>query len=260
MEERLQKVLARAGVASRRAAEQLVQAGRVTVNGQVVGTVGAKIDPARDVLVVDGRRVATGGPRVYYLVHKPVGYLSTAHDERGRPTVVDLVRTERRLYPVGRLDADSEGLLLLTDDGALAQRLTHPSYGVEKEYHVLVGGEPAPEALARLRQGIELEEGLTAPARVRVLARESGWTWLSVVLRQGWKRQVRRMLRAVGHPVERLIRVRIGGLRLGDLPPGRSRRLTAAEAALAERTSGEGSGARADGGRGHRNRRAGGRR
>ena len=255
MAERLQKVLAHAGVASRRAAEELIQGGRVTVNGEVVRTLGARVDPTRDHLAVDGRRVAAEKDHAYYLLHKPVGYVSTARDERGRPTVVDLVRTRRRLYPVGRLDVDSEGLLLLTDDGSLAERLTHPRYGVEKEYHVLVRGEPTPDSLGRLRQGIELEEGRTAPAGVRVLEQAEGYTWLSVVLRQGWKRQVRRMLMAIGHPVQRLIRVRIGALHLGDLPPARGRWLPEAEAALALRNSPPESGARLHDTGGHRDRR-----
>jgi 23S rRNA pseudouridine2605 synthase len=243
MKQRLQKVLAQAGVASRRAADQLVQAGRVTVNGAVVSEPGSQVDPERDVLAVDGRQVAVAPERAYYLVYKPIGYVSTAHDERGRPAVVDLVARDRRVYPVGRLDADSEGLVLLTDDGALAHRVTHPRYGVEKEYHVMVRGEPTRTALERLRAGVRLEEGRTAPAEVRVLRREPGWTWLSVVLRQGWKRQVRRMLAAVGHPVERLIRVRIGGLEVGGLRPGEARPLTAAEAGRALEQGGRSGGA-----------------
>lgn len=235
MAERLQKVLAQAGVASRRAAERLIEAGRVTVNGEVVRTLGTRVDPERERLAVDGRVVTVAPERAYWALHKPVGYVSTAHDERGRPTVLDLVPGQARLYPVGRLDADSEGLLLVTNDGALAQRLTHPRYGVEKEYHARVRGEPSETALAKLRAGVDLPEGRTAPAEVDVLRREDGATWVRVVLRQGWKRQVRRMWAAVGHPVERLVRVRIGDLWLSDLPPGQARRLTPAAAARAWR-------------------------
>ncbi|HWP28755.1 MAG TPA: pseudouridine synthase [Chloroflexota bacterium] len=260
MDERLQKVLAEAGVASRRAAERLIAEGRVAVNGVVVRTLGARVDPGRDVVTVDGRRVTVPSQKVYYVVHKPAGVVSTARDERGRPTVLDLVPADRRLFPVGRLDADSEGLLLLTDDGALAYRLTHPRYGVEKEYHVLVRGRPTPAALERLRTGIELEEGRTAPAQVGVLRRAGGHTWLRIVLRQGWKRQIRRMLAAVGYPVERLVRVRIGGLELDDLPPGAARRLTAAEAARALEGVDGPEAVEQDGSQGHRHRRPSGRR
>ena len=237
MPERLQKVLAHAGVASRRAAERLVEQGRVSVNGQVVQTLGVRVDAERDRLAVDGTLV-TASPRSYLLLHKPVGYVSTARDERGRRTVLDLLPAHRRLYPVGRLDADSEGLLLLTDDGDLAQRLTHPRYGVPKEYRALVRGLPDGGALAWLRQGVALDEGTTAPARVSIVAREGGHTWLSIELRQGWKRQVRRMLAAVGHPVERLVRIRVGSLVLGMLPPGGWRPLTDEELARLRRETG----------------------
>ena len=228
--ERLQKALARAGVASRRAAEQLIREGRVAVNGQVVRELGTRVDPARDRVTVDGQPLAPPAARHYVLLNKPRGYVSTARDEWGRPTVLDLVPREGRLYPVGRLDADSEGLLLLTDDGDFALRLTHPRYKVPKEYHVLVPAPVPAEALVRLRAGVELAEGRTAPAEVAVLRHEPPGTWLRVVLRQGWKRQVRRMLAAVGLPVARLVRVRVGGLTLGDLPPGAWRALSPAEA------------------------------
>src|SRR5919199_129269 len=170
MEQRLQKVLAHGGVASRRAAERLITEGRVTVNGAAVRALGARVDPERDRVAVDGRPVAQAGEHVYLMLHKPAGVVSTAADERGRPTVLSLVRADRRIYPVGRLDADSEGLLLLTDDGELALRLTHPRYGVAKEYHALVRGVPDRGALAQLRRGLDLEDGRTAPARVDLLA------------------------------------------------------------------------------------------
>ena len=236
MAERIQKVLARAGVASRRAAEQMIRAGRVSVNGQVVEVPGTPVDPEHDVLAVDGRTVAEPGRRRYFLLNKPRGYVSTAHDERGRPTVVDLVPGGGRLYPVGRLDADSEGLLLLTDDGDLAYALTHPRFEVPKEYHVLVPGPLSADDLERLRKGVELEEGRTAPAVVEVLSQQPGQTWLCLVIRQGWKRQVRRMLAAIGQPVQRLIRVGLGGLSLDSLPVGAVRRLSPADVELARET------------------------
>jgi 23S rRNA pseudouridine2605 synthase len=236
---RLAKYLAHAGVASRRAAEQLVFAGRVTVGGEVVR------DPARDVgegdeVAVDGRPVALERRHVVYALNKPAGYVSTAKDPQGRPTVVSLIHSRERLYPVGRLDADTTGLLLLTNDGELAHRLTHPSFEVPRVYRAQVRRPPVREpALRRLREGVELEDGKTAPALVRRLAPDR----VEIVLHEGRKRQVRRMLDAVGHPVLRLERVAFGPLRLGDLPLGRHRLLKPAEvaqlrAAAARRPSG----------------------
>ena len=225
---RLAKHLAHAGVASRRAAEQLVFDGRVTVDGQVV------TDPARDVegrerIEVDGERVgAAPKVRAVYALHKPHGVVSTASDTHGRPTVVDLVRApgSRRLYPVGRLDADSTGLILLTDDGDLAHRLTHPRFEVPKTYRITVGGGPVRDGvLRRLREGVRLDDGMTAPADVRRLAARE----LELTIREGRKRQVRRMCEAVGHPVRELRRIRFGPLALGALKEGASRRLTPAE-------------------------------
>jgi 23S rRNA pseudouridine2605 synthase len=223
---RLAKYLAHAGVASRRASEQLVFAGRVSVGGEVVR------DPARDVdgslpVAVDGRPVrVSDGQRAVYAVHKPRGVVSTAHDPQGRPTVVSLVPSSRRLYPVGRLDADTTGLILLTDDGALAHRLTHPSFEVPRTYHAKVRRAPVrDEALRALREGVELEDGRTAPARARRLGPDR----VEITIHEGRKRQVRRMLDAVGHPVIALERVRFGPLWLGRLEEGRYRRLTAAE-------------------------------
>jgi 23S rRNA pseudouridine2605 synthase len=221
---RLVKFLAHAGVASRRAAERLVADGRVTVGGDVV------TDPARDVdeasgVAVDGRAVAPE-PLEVHVLNKPSGVVSTSSDTHGRPTVVSLVASERRLYPVGRLDADTTGLILLTNDGELADLLTHPRYGVEKVYRARVEpprvGEPA---LRALREGIELEDGRTAPAEAR--APEPGV--LEIVLREGRKRQVRRMCEAVGHRVVGLERIAFGPLRLRDLEPGESRPLSPAE-------------------------------
>ena len=223
---RLAKYLAHAGVASRRAAEEIVRAGRVTVDGEVV------TDPARDVgdtnrVQVDGRGLRGAEGRVVYALNKPVGVVSTAKDTHGRTTVVSLVRGERaRLYPVGRLDADSSGLILLTNDGELANQLTHPRYEVPKTYIVQVSGGFVPEsALRRLREGIQLEEGKTAPARVRQV--DPGV--LEVTIHEGRKRQVRRMVEAINRRVIELRRIRFGPLGLGDLPPGKARKLTPAE-------------------------------
>jgi pseudouridine synthase len=187
------------------------------------------VDPQHDRVEVDGRLITLPRRHTYLLLNKPPGYLSTAHDPHGRPTVMDLIPSGRRLYPVGRLDMDSEGLLLLTDDGDLAQRLTHPRYEHDREYHVWVDGRPAKRSLQRLREGIELEDGRTWPAEVTVQRRERGGTWLRVVIHEGRKRQLRRMCDAVGHPVRRLIRVAMGPLALGDLPQGQHRALTRRE-------------------------------
>jgi len=230
--ERLQKVMARAGIGSRRSCEELIRQGRVQVNGQIVTAMGARVDPLRDEIVVDGRALADAAPSIYLLLHKPTGYLSTTDDPHGRPTVMDLLSISQRIYPVGRLDMDSEGLLLLTNDGPLTQRLTHPRYQHEREYRVLVQGKPRRQALRTLRQGVELEDGKTSSARVHFIESESapqGMTWLRIILREGRKRQVRRMCAAVGHPAQRLIRVRMGPLHLDDLKLGESRRLTRQE-------------------------------
>jgi 23S rRNA pseudouridine2605 synthase len=223
---RLAKYLAHAGVASRRAAEDIVRAGRVTVGGETV------TDPARDVdetsrVAVDGRGLRGAEERTVYMVNKPRGVVSTAKDTHGRSTVVSLIRGERaRLYPVGRLDADTTGLILLTNDGELANTLTHPRFQVPKTYIVEVTGGFVPEArLRQLREGIELEDGKTAPAQVRQV--DPGV--LQITIREGKKRQVRRMIEAVGRRVISLRRVRFGPLGLGDLAPGKSRKLTPAE-------------------------------
>ena len=222
---RLAKYLASAGVASRRASEDVVRAGRVTVAGSMV------TDPARDVepgdaVAVDGRPVAPVHERVVYALNKPAGVVSTARDPQGRPTVVTLVPQTERLYPVGRLDIDTTGLILLTNEGDLAHRLTHPSFEVEKTYRAVVGGPPIRDgALRALRDGIELDDGRTAPARVRRVAADT----IEIMIHEGRKRQVKRMCEAVGHPVKRLERVAFGPLQLGDLPRGRWRRLSSDE-------------------------------
>jgi 23S rRNA pseudouridine2605 synthase len=221
---RLAKHLAHAGVASRRASEALVAEGRVSVDGRVV------TDPARDVtgeeaIAVDGEAVRAPGARVVYALHKPAGVVSTAADTHGRRTVVDLVPSGQRLYPVGRLDADTTGLILLTNDGDLAYALTHPRFEVPRTYRARVEGRPGERALRALRAGVELDDGRTAPAQVRLV----GTHELELTIHEGRKRQVRRMCEAVGHRVVELRRVAFGPLRLGDLGAGRHRRLTAAE-------------------------------
>ncbi len=233
---RLARYLAHAGVASRRASEKLIADGRVRVGGAVV------TDPAHDVgdgsgIEVDGRPVSPE-PREVWVVNKPTGVVSTASDTHGRPIVTDLADSERRLYPVGRLDADTTGLMLLTNDGELANRLTHPRYGVPRVYRARVAPAPVAEAaLRRLREGVELDDGRTSPARVRQM--EDGL--LELTLGEGRKRQVRRMCEAVGHPVETLERVAFGPLRLGDLAPGQARRLSAAEVERLRKTAESGS-------------------
>jgi 23S rRNA pseudouridine2605 synthase len=219
---RLAKYLAASGVASRRASEQIVHAGRVTVNGATV------TDPARDVgaedtVLLDGKTIEPPAERVVYVVNKPAGVVSTARDPQGRPTVVSLVDKPVRLYPVGRLDADTTGLILLTNDGELAHRLTHPSFEVEKSYRALVANAPVGRvAVGMLRAGVELKDGPSVPAKVRILAPDT----LEITIHEGRKRQVRRMCQAVGHPVSSLTRIRFGPLELGDLRPGAFRRLS----------------------------------
>jgi 23S rRNA pseudouridine2605 synthase len=222
---RLAKYLATAGVASRRASDAIVRSGRVTVDGQTI------TDPAHDVsdesaVALDGRRVSTARDRVVYALNKPAGVVSTARDPQGRPTVVTMVPQTERLYPVGRLDIDTTGLILLTNDGELANRLTHPRFEVDKTYRAVVANPPVRDAaLRRLRAGIELEDGRTSPARVRRVRPDT----LEITIHEGRKRQLRRMCEAVGHPVRRLERIRFGPLELGSLGPGESRRLSAAE-------------------------------
>lgn len=232
MEERLQKALARAGVASRRKSEQLIQEGRVSVNGAIVTELGTTIDPERDEVRLDGERVRlAGGPLRYIMLNKPRHVISTTDDELGRSNVLHLVpgAADERLFPVGRLDSESEGLILLTNDGELANRLTHPRYEHEKEYRVKVFGRVTEEEAERLRQGIYLEEGKTQPAQVTIESADDETSWLRVILREGKKRQLRRMFQIIGHPVRRLIRVRMGPVELGELGNGQWRPLTEVE-------------------------------
>jgi 23S rRNA pseudouridine2605 synthase len=219
---RLNAFLARAGVSSRRKADELIKAGRVLVNGEP-GQLNTFV-AARDRVEVDGRVVGLQ-PLTYVLLHKPAGVVTTASDPQGRPTVVELVGHEVRVVPVGRLDADTTGALLLTNDGDLAHRLSHPRYEVEKVYEAEVEGEPSDEALLRLAEGVELEDGLTAPARVRRL----GPSLVELSIHEGRNRQVRRMLDALGYPVRRLRRSRYAGLTLDGLEPGEWRELQAPE-------------------------------
>jgi 23S rRNA pseudouridine2605 synthase len=228
--ERLQKILAQAGLGSRRTCEELIAAGRVRVNGEVA-TLGTRADPEHDAIEVDGAIVGVRQGLVHYVLNKPAGVVTTASDPQGRPTVVDLVPAEPRVYPVGRLDADTEGLLLLTNDGELAHRLTHPSFGVEKEYLAEVEGRPSRGALRRLREGVELDDGLTAPAKASLVGERT----LRITIHEGRNRQVRRMCEAVGHPVVRLVRVRIGSLADRRLSPGDWRPLTQREVRDLER-------------------------
>jgi 23S rRNA pseudouridine2605 synthase len=230
--ERLQKVLASAGIASRRDCEELIAAGRVAVNGKVVHVLGTRVDLEHDEITLDGRPIGKINPRIYVMLHKPVGVVSTADDPQGRPTVVEMVDLPGRLFPIGRLDYDSEGLLLLTDDGELTQRLTHPSYEVEKEYRALLDQTPSPDALREWRTGVILDSAPTAPAWVDVEERDANGTWVRVVLHEGRKRQIRAVAGQLGYNVLRLIRVREGPLSLGDLPSGQWRQLTDEEVEL----------------------------
>ncbi|MBE6469526.1 MAG: rRNA pseudouridine synthase [Coriobacteriaceae bacterium] len=230
---RLQRFLARAGVASRRGSEDLMTAGRVRVNGEVASELGTKVDPARDEVTVDGRAVRLADGAVHLMLHKPAGYLTTMRDPQGRPCVASLVPTERHpgLFPVGRLDRDTTGLLLFTTDGDLAQNLLHPSKHVWKTYLAVVDGLMADRELDPLRRGIELDDGPCQPARCRIVGTrpEQGATEVEVVIREGRKNQVKRMLSRVRHPVIALHRSRFGPLELSDLPEGSWRPLTASE-------------------------------
>ncbi len=226
--ERLQKVLARAGFGSRRAAEQLIAEGRVTV-GDEVAVLGRRVDPEHDRIAVDGIPVATRADLVYYLLNKPTRVVTTARDPQHRPTVVELVPLEPRVFPVGRLDYETEGLLVMTNDGELAQRLTHPRHGLSKTYLAEVEGHPSRGALRRLREGVVLDDGPTAPARVRLRGDHARGSVVEISVTEGRNRQVRRMMDTVGHPVRRLVRTRIGPVSDAVLGPGRWRPLTARE-------------------------------
>lgn len=232
--ERLQKVLARAGLGSRRHCEQLIEGGHVKVNGEVA-RIGRRVEPTVDTVEVDGTPIGVRPDLVYHLLHKPAGVVTTAQDPQGRPTVVELVPDEPRVHPVGRLDVDTEGLLLLTNDGELTHRLTHPSFGVDKEYLAWVQGRPSRGALRRLREGVNLDDGPTAPASAAPVAPDL----IRITIHEGRNRQVRRMCEAVGHPVLRLVRTRIGPLTDRRLRSGEWRPLTIDEVRALERAAGQ---------------------
>ena len=226
--QRVQKVLAAAGVGSRRACEELIADGRVEVDGKVV-VLGARMDARNQVVTVDGERIPTNPDLVYIALNKPRGYVTTANDPEGRPTVTDLVPANPRVFPVGRLDRDTEGLLLLTNDGPLAHRLTHPRYGVEKTYLAEIRGPAKRKAMIELRRGVQLDDGPARAKSAREVGAAADRTLLELVMVEGRKREVRRMLDAVGLPLERLARSRVGPIQLGDLRPGRHRYLNSAE-------------------------------
>jgi pseudouridine synthase len=239
--ERLQKILARAGLASRREAERWILEGRITVNGAVVRKLGSQADPAKDSIKVDGKRVKAAAAPLYYAFHKPPGIITTLNDPEHRPDLTPfLVRLgeKRRVFPVGRLDYNTTGLLLLTNDGELALRLTHPRFGVKKLYRVKLSACPTEEDLTRLRKGIRLDDGMTAPARVRVIEKLKKNAWVEIEVHEGRKREVRRMFEALGYFVEKLIRIRVGPILLGALAPGDLRSLSQIEIQLLKRAVG----------------------
>jgi len=238
MPERLNKVLARCGIASRRGAERLLEQGRVTVNGAVIRDPACQVDPDRDAIKVNGKRVAAPpATHTYLMLNKPRGCVTTLSDPQQRPTIRDLLRGVRaRVYPVGRLDYHTEGLLLLTDDGELARDLTHPRGGVKKTYRAKVRGRPGQAELDRLKRGILLDGRPTLPAEARIVGQGAN-AWVEITISEGRKHQVRRMLQATGHPVLKLRRVRLDGLDLGDLPPGAVRPLTASEVSRLRRAA-----------------------
>jgi 23S rRNA pseudouridine2605 synthase len=226
--ERLQRIISAAGIASRRAAEQIILEGRVTVNGRVIDQLGAKADPAADDIRVDGKLVRPQNPR-YVMLNKPTGYITTMRDERGRRTVMELVDAPTRIYPVGRLDRDTEGLLLLTNDGLAAHRIMHPSFGLEKEYEVLTPFMPSPETLARLRAGVRVDGKIVRPSEARVLRETKRGVVLRVTLHEGMTHVVRKMMSGLNVPVLALRRTRIGPLSVAGLPVGASRELRPGE-------------------------------
>ena len=227
MLERLQKVLAKAGIASRRGAEELIRQGKVRVDGRVVREMGTKVDPDAQEIECDGVVLASQEKKVYILLHKPSGYLSTVNDPQGRPIVTDLLKNiQERVYPVGRLDLDTEGALLLTNDGELAQKILHPSHEVNKTYVAKVKGVPGKKKLDALSKGIELEGRKTWPASIKVLQSKSQSATIKITIHEGRKRQGRKMFEAIGHPVLALKRIAYGQLELGELGPGKYRFLT----------------------------------
>ena len=239
--ERLQKILARAGLASRREAERWIVQGRITVNGAVVRKLGSQADPAKDSIKVDGKRVKPAMAPLYYAFHKPPAIITTLNDPEHRPDLTPFLERlgeKRRVFPVGRLDYNTMGLLLLTNDGALAMRLTHPRFGVKKLYQVKLSACPTAEDFTHLRKGIRLDDGVTAPARVRVIGKLKKNAWIEIEVHEGRKREVRRMFEALGYFVEKLIRIRFGPIVLGALPPGKLRPLSQIEVRSLKRATG----------------------
>ncbi len=233
MLERLQKIISAAGVTSRRASETLILNGQVAVNGVVVTELGTKADPDKDIVTVDGKPLKIASQRLYILLNKPPGYITALKDGQGRPLVTDLLKNvAERVYPVGRLDYNTEGLLLLTNDGEWANRLMHPRHEIEKEYHVRVRGKVLDQQLKRMADGVELEDGMTAPAVVNLVKDGEQHDWISVAIHEGRNRQVRRMCEAVSLSVVRLKRIRYGSLMLGTLRSGQFRYLTEAEVSM----------------------------
>lgn len=229
MLERLQKILSDYGIASRRHAEELIKEGRVTVNGQIA-VIGQKADPEKDYIKVDGKLLIKPEPKVYYAFYKPRKVITSLLDPQGRPTIKDFIRGIKfRIYPVGRLDFDSEGLLLLTNDGQLAYKIMHPSSQIEKTYMVKVDGIVEPETIEKLRKGIKIEGKLAVPVSVHLVKKLKANSWIKITLHEGRKRQIRKMFERVGHPVIRLIRIAIDGIKLGELKPGQLRALTEEE-------------------------------
>ena len=239
--ERLQKILARAGLASRREAERWIAEGRVSVNGSVVRKLGSQADPAKDSIKVDGKRIQPAAAPFYYAFHKPPGIITTLNDPEKRPDLTPYLARlgeKRRLFPVGRLDYNTTGLLLLTNDGEFALRLTHPRFGVKKVYQAKLSACPTPEDLARLRSGIRLDDGMSAPARARVIEKLKKNAWVEIEVQEGRKREVRRMFEALGFFVEKLIRTKVGSISLGTLPLGELRPLSRSEVEALKREVG----------------------
>lgn len=229
MEQRLQKIIAEMGIASRRKAEELIMEGRITVNGRVA-TIGTKADPERDHIKLDGKLLTAPEKKVYYIFNKPRGVVTSLSDPEGRPTVGDfLTRIKERVFPVGRLDFDSEGMLIITNDGDFAHGILHPSKKISKTYLVKIKGFLEDDEIEKLRTGIKIDGIMTAPARVKRLKKAESNSWIEITIHEGKKRQIRKMLQRVGHPVIRLIRIRINGVEMGDLAPGEYRRMTVDE-------------------------------
>lgn len=228
---RLQKYLAEAGIASRRKSEEIILEGRVSVNGKITDTLGIKVDDERDIVCVDGKYVKNTQKSIYIMLNKPVGSVTTVSDQFGRKTVMDYIDIKQRIYPVGRLDYDTSGLLLLTNDGELTNRLTHPKHNINKNYIAAVKGRPTAEALERFRKGLIIDGRMTAPAEIKIIKTDNKTTTLDIKIHEGRNRQVRKMCQAIGVPVTDLKRIAIGNIKLGELAAGEYRHLTDEEVA-----------------------------